>query len=317
MIRPTVRLFTEAGHTVGLGHLTRCGALYDALEMLGCTCELVVTGAAAPHVVDGRRVRIEDWRSPSGFEHLAAGADIAVIDSYRADLRLYEQAAATIPVCVYLDDTARLAYPAGFVVNGNPGAASLAWPVAMQARPLLGVAYQLLRSEFAGSRAHKTRPVIGRILVLSGGTDAVGVLTDLEALAIRCFPDAEIDVVSGPRSAEEMRDSMLGADVALTAAGQTLYELAAAGTPAVVVTVADNQEAQALALADAGAIALAGPWSEARSMLEMERLLEELQTCDIRDEMSATARRLIDGHGPRRVARTVLDALDEGAGRFR
>lgn len=317
MIRPTVRLFTEAGSAVGLGHLARCVALYDAFEDLGCVCELVVSGEAAPRVVDDRHVRVEDWRDPSLLAGFLQDTDIAVVDSYQADADLRAQVAAAVPEVVYLDDTARLAYPAGFVVNGNPSAGALEWPLAMQARPLLGVTYQLLRTPFAQPTARATHRVISRILVMSGGTDAAGALSTFEGLVSRQFPDAEIDVVSGVRSAEEMLSAMLEADIALTAAGQTLYELAATGTPAVVVTVADNQEAQARAFADAGAMALAGRWGEARTTREVGRLLDVLRNPGVRDEMSVTARRLVDGRGSQRVARAVLDELDRATGWFR
>ncbi len=39
-----------------------------------------------------------------------------------------------------------------------------------------------------------------------------------------------------------MRDVMLSSDVAISAGGQTLYELARTGTPTVAVSVADNQK---------------------------------------------------------------------------
>jgi spore coat polysaccharide biosynthesis predicted glycosyltransferase SpsG len=47
---------------------------------------------------------------------------------------------------------------------------------------------------------------------------------------------------------------MAWADVAVTAAGSTCWELCYAGLPALVTVLADNQRGVAAALADAGAV---------------------------------------------------------------
>lgn len=302
----TVRILTEAGSAEGLGHLVRCVALYDAFAERGCHCRLVVEGEAPMHVVGEREVRVDCWRSSEAACAAVEGADIAVIDSYHADTAVYAAVAEQVRAAVYLDDTARLPYPAGFVVNGNPEASALPWDGAMEATPLLGITYQLLRREFVGLPLRATRPHVSHILVVAGGTDATGVGDRLVSAAGLAFPGSELDTVSEPRSAEEMRDAMLSADVALSAAGQTLYELAATGTPTVALAVADNQVPQARALERAGALLFAG----SADALHVEHRLTEacgvLNEPTTREKMSVAAARLVDGRGAERVVRHAM-----------
>jgi len=303
-------ILTEAGPDVGLGHIGRCVALVDALEKQGCSCTLVIAGEAPGYVVGPRETHVRDWYSAQSAVKCVEAADIAVIDSYKATAGLYATVADAVPVLVCLDDTARLSYPRGIVVNGNPEAAKLGLVSRPDLKQLLGVEYQLLRSEFAGARPRSARAVVERILIVAGGGHAEAVREAMVAGASATFPYAVQDTVDSPRTAAEMRDAMLEADLAVSAAGQTLYELAATGTPTVAVCVADNQVAQARAFEGAGALRLAGIWGETQTQ---ERLLDRLSgmaSLDVRAAVSTAAHSLVDGLGATRVARVCVDTLD-------
>lgn len=310
---PEVRIFTEAGPSIGFGHLSRCTALHDAFTAAGCDCTIFVKGSAPEHIVGERSVAIVDWIDETVGIGDVSENSIVVIDSYIATLPVYERLSGRAAVGVFIDDTARLPYPPGFVVNGNPRASSLDWPAGMQATLLAGVSYQLLRPEFAAAFTRQIREKVERVLVVSGGTDTAGLGPALGAVAGSAFPDAAIDRVTSPRSAEEMRDSMLAADFSLSAAGQTLYELAATGTPTVAVSTADNQVSQAKALESAGAILYAGGANGEDWRAHLATLLASIGSPHMRERLSVSSRALIDGKGSERVSRRVLgEALAHG-----
>lgn len=302
-----VAILTEAGTARGFGHLARCCALYDAFESLGVGVELVVRGQAPEHIIESRRCVTTEWATPEAVSRLLVEKDAAVIDSYEADAATYSAAERAVHWAAYLDDTMRLAYPRGLVVNGSPAAPSMAYEPVYGDAVLLGARYQLLRKAFWEVPARcAARPSLSRVLVIFGGTDARDLRESTVELLADRFPDVVLDVVDDPRTAAEIRDAMLAADVAVTAAGQTLYELARTGTPAVAVAVADNQIPQARALADAGVIVLAG---EAGEFAVRERIadgLASLEPMDAREQMSRRGPQLIDGRGALRVARAVL-----------
>ncbi|MDA3936756.1 MAG: glycosyltransferase [Actinomycetota bacterium] len=306
---------TEAGPAVGLGHLARCVALYDAFCSIGFSCNLVVAGDAPSHITESRKVNLLDWHSSTVATGIVEGAGIVVIDSYLANQSVYRAVAERSRVAVYLDDTARLPYPSGFVVNGNPAASEIGIELGLGTTALLGPQYQILREQFSAGEPHPICPVIERILVVSGGADVKGALRAMAETAYTSLPTAELDLVDEPRTAQEMRDAMLAADIAVTAAGQTIYELAALGVPAVAVCVADNQVAQAQAFERAGALRIAGAWGRSNPMEHIPELLMDLAAPDIRACMSVAGQRLVDGRGAFRVAQMCSRAYRKTASR--
>jgi spore coat polysaccharide biosynthesis predicted glycosyltransferase SpsG/L-amino acid N-acyltransferase YncA len=306
-MEPPVRsvLLTEDSHEIGSGHLSRCVALADALRHLGATCTLVVRGDAPSHLTAGHTCAVADWLQLPILDEQVSGADIVVVDSYVAPLEIYEHLAATVPVGVWFDDNARVVYPLGIVVNGSPAASSPSYAGGKK-ELLLGPTYQVLREPFWHVPARSTEPSIGRVLVVFGGSGARGLVRELTAVLAETLPEAFIDVVDAPRSALEMRDSMLAADIAISAAGQTLYELAATATPTIAVCVADNQVAQARALAAAGVIEFAGLRADSGIAQSVTMSVERVAAASVRERMSHAALSLIDGRGALRVARRAI-----------
>jgi UDP-2,4-diacetamido-2,4,6-trideoxy-beta-L-altropyranose hydrolase len=174
-----------------------------------------------------------------------------------------------------------------------------------------------------------TRPV-ERVLVLTGGSDPLGLgpklLAALEplpagiAFTIVVGPLAanggeveaaarvsahDVEVVVGP---SEVLELMRSADLAVSAAGQTLYELAAAGTPSVAVQIADNQGGNLRALAAAGVIRAAGHAGE-RSLSDsvLENCVPLVESHEARRGMAAAGRRLVDGRGALRAAAAIVE----------
>jgi spore coat polysaccharide biosynthesis predicted glycosyltransferase SpsG len=105
----------------------------------------------------------------------------------------------------------------------------------------------------------------------------------------------------------DVRGLFLDADLAVSAAGQTLFELAWAGCPAVAIAVADNQRANLAGFAARGTVRVGaapdGPDFAARLADTLRAVLADVEA---RRAMSAAGQRLVDGHGARRVAAAAL-----------
>jgi spore coat polysaccharide biosynthesis predicted glycosyltransferase SpsG len=171
---------------------------------------------------------------------------------------------------------------------------------------------------------------VGRILVTVGGGDPEDLTSRLVKWVTRALGAVEQDVVVGPFSArtevlqaavdaargpvvlhEDPKDIaalMLAADVALCGGGQTVYEVAALGTPALAIRLADNQTLNLTALAEAGTLAWVGDTDDAQLDAKVETALAELADDPARRaRMSRSGRALVDGRGAARVARAVAD----------
>jgi len=267
----------------------------------------------------------------------AAPSDCVVVDGYRFDRKYLSTLAATGRRLVVIDDMARLSeYRADIIVNQNIGAEALVYNAPPGARRMLGVNYFLLRPEFVDWRGWQRPPAtIGkRVLVTLGGSDVAqnfatviaaislipGGLDIRMILPLATVPHAELDAacaaaianghsVSPEQFSEEMPQLLMWADVVVSGAGTTCGELAFMQAPAVLLVLADNQNANAIGMAKAGAAINLGR-REAASAAQIASALERLlRDPGARDRMAGAGRELVDGDGAKRVARAMAEIL--------
>jgi spore coat polysaccharide biosynthesis predicted glycosyltransferase SpsG len=290
-----VVMAADAAPGAGLGHLSRSSALAGVLRDRGADVRAIALGATEPVERDGIAWEPGDLSAPGD-------ADVVVLDSYRTPS----------------DDAEALAKKAHLVAfhdQGEPiaGATLVISTVFDEARPgiLGGLAFAPIDPAFR-ARA-RPRPQEARwVLVTTGGTDPSGIgatvaadlAGDFERVSLVRGPQASGDV---PGDVEPIRGGSLvepltRCDLVVTAAGVTLLEACAAGTPAVALVVADNQRPGAERLAREGAIALVDP-PDARAAADAARALaaDPLR----RRELSVRARNLVDGRGLERIAERI------------
>jgi len=330
--RKGVNIVTAAGPGIGLGHLQRCLTLAQALREGGLEVLFWLRGgreAATRIHSSGFPLRLVD--SPSNvLREVPQVSGPFIIDDYNwltADIT--RLANVRRPICV-VDDLATRKLPVDLVVNGCLHAEQLTYTVGPQTRLLLGAQYVLLRLAYRETPERAIRPTVERLLLTVGGGDPLGITAELITYVRRALPSALIDVVVGPlfpdplrfllssiaahdpnvllhQDPAYMRDLMLGADLALSAAGQTLYELAASGTPTLSLLMAENQRSSGEAFQQEGAALLLGAPGD---LSFSDRLVEALKALNAdpgeRGRVSARARSLVDGDGAQRVATTIL-----------
>ena len=127
--------------------------------------------------------------------------------------------------------------------------------IGAHARTYFGPEYACLRDEFVLTEPRPARASVERVLITFGGTDPSNLTVRvLDAIEAWCAGRGiAIDVVTGlgfptsidltrfrharvHRGVRNISEFMRAADVAFTSAGRTVFELAAVGTPAVVLS---------------------------------------------------------------------------------
>ena len=102
-------------------------------------------------------------------------------------------------------------------------------------------------------------------------------------------------------------DLMCQCDVAVSAAGSTLYELCACGVPTVTYVLADNQIPGARAFDRQGLIMMAG---DCRAQGTEEKIISQLQRLiadsNLRELTSRQMQQVVDGKGAWRLAQALL-----------
>ena len=326
--RPRIVFCVDAGDGVGLGHLRRCATLGAALRRRHAAVRFAVPGAAGAEYL--QRHGIEDVEAQDLGAALAGdheGDDVVVVDAYGVPGGELERVrGARVAV---IDDLADRELRVALVVNGAPHASDLRYRVAAETRLLRGPRYILLREEFGHAPAREIRPAIERVLITVGGTDPEGITTRLLGCVRETLGSVAVDVVLGPffprwmpdaveavagrdglrlhRDPPYIRDLMIECDVAIAAGGQTTYELAATGTPAVAVAVADNQLGNLAALEALGTLRWAGRARDPGLEGLVAAGLRELEGSARRQAMANAGRCVVDGGGADRVAEAILE----------
>ncbi len=212
------------------------------------------------------------------------------------------------------------------ILNQNIGAETLDYSCAFEQGRLLGPRYVLLRKEFLNHSGYKdtTKETTRNVLITLGGADLENATTTvLKGLNCLRLPNMHVKLVIGPtnlnlaalesdltgspidyeivRSPNNMPGLMSWADMAISAAGSTCWELAYMGIPAAVLVLADNQEIIAKGLEKSHAALNLGR-IEALTMERFEACIRPLMESKAkRLELIQNQRKLVDGSGAERV----------------
>ena len=116
-----VFIITEGGKNIGFGHITRCLSLYQAFKEREIRPKFIIKeDNNIKCLLNGANYQLLNWiEKPDKAFKLLKNADIAIIDSYLADISFYNTLSDLVKIPVYIDDNKRLGYPNGIVVNGN------------------------------------------------------------------------------------------------------------------------------------------------------------------------------------------------------
>ncbi|MBP2316234.1 UDP-2,4-diacetamido-2,4,6-trideoxy-beta-L-altropyranose hydrolase [Azospirillum soli] len=285
---------------------------------------------------------------PGGAEDLGATAGIidaldaagVVVDGYHFDEGWWAGLAeicrhGRVPVLVFDDLATAPQLHANIVVNAALQASALPYRrIASDAVHLLGPAFAPLRREFrvVAQDVKEPLPARSRLFVTFGGADPLGLTTPvMETLAPRLPEGVSLSVavggsdpkLDGIRLAAErfggrvelhvncraMAARMAEAGLAVAAAGTTTGELAAMGTPAILVVVADNQEEGARQSAQVGlCTVIDGREPDAADHI-VETALRLWADADRRTAMAERLGTVVDGMGAVRIADALCAAI--------
>lgn len=267
-------IFTEALLTTGLGHLGRCTALAEKLLEEGeYTIQMILhTDHTSSNWSFPCQVQSINWKEKKQLKEFLDEYNqttdlsdfIFYVDSYLAELEIYNTLKDHCSELICIDDDCRLEYPAGSTIL-NPGYPGLYLEYNTEKYKILtGKDKVLLRKPFREKFEIPKRNIPPqKILVTLGGSDPHLFSEEILSLLVKNFPALEKHLVVGPGftnddklkelsdkntffyknlSAIQMRDLMIQIDFAITAGGQTTYELDRCKVPMVMIKTAENQE---------------------------------------------------------------------------
>jgi UDP-2,4-diacetamido-2,4,6-trideoxy-beta-L-altropyranose hydrolase len=336
----TLVIRTDANPQIGAGHLLRCLALAQAWAAVGrkvVICGQIESDHLRARVAAAGFEHVEPGPAAGDTVELLARRGLGncwvVLDGYHFGAEWQIGLVNAGFLVAVIDDGARLvSYAAQVIVAPEQNARPSAYVASSSTLILTGSPFRLQRPGFAdGGRPRRGADGNALILLCFGGADSANA-TRSAVLALKGVLQAQDRalVVLGPlnphlasvqvaldevgygyelhQNVEDMAALFARADLAVSAAGGTAWELAAAGLPAILIRVAENQQPGMDYLEECGAaVGLGGP--EAMLSPEFPALIRRLlNSSQDLAEMSAKGRRACDGKGAARVCK-LLEAL--------
>lgn len=335
----------DADARIGLGHMMRCFALAEGWRARGGAATVFAAGSVPEQVAGRLKAAGIGFRILSNPQDGAAfasaareiGADWLVVDGPFAN-SAYLEAARTAGPVLLLDDSATAArYPTDLLLNQNVQADDACYAGRTEARILAGPRYALIRAELRrDTRARAVSDNPTRILVLVGGADPNGYFERMAGAAADALNEAgiaggRVDAVIGPanpwrperggdgtvvyhEAVGDLGPLIAAADLALSSAGSTVWELALHGTPMLLGASVPVEEPVGAGMAEKGAARYLGRLADCGPDGIAGEAARLLQDSAERRKLSRAAAALVDGRGVERVIDAML-TVNEGADR--
>lgn len=337
----------DGNPVIGTGHVMRCLSLAKEMVKRGVRCQFIVAENYLEKLIKQHGLSCvvlhADYRAMErelqwwGEQVWHEPVEQIIVDSYFVT-QYYLAELRRLCKTVYIDDLMENAYPVDTLINYNIYSYQAQYEKLYQGKGiktpifLLGPGYAPLREEFDNIPARKTTKKVQNILISTGGADlenlAMQILQQLKKSIVLqevCFHvivgtlnphKEELKEFSeeNPRvilhfDVSAMAELMRSCDIAVSAAGSTLYELCACGVPTVTYISADNQVLGAEAFHEQGLIYNAGDGRKDlrgclnRIVKQIEMLVEAPEICDM---LAQKQKALINGSGTQRLVQALL-----------
>lgn len=333
---PRILFRVDGSRSIGMGHVYRSLAIADALrENSRADVAFLMTADHGEGIVtvsrSGYPVRVVgDAKVETYLDHIRDFAPEVLINDLPVIQQAYLHAlshlgATTVNLVDTLDDLEVTEHYAQVIVSVMTEERET--PEGFYGGP----AYAILRDHFRG-REKEVRETPRLVLLSFGGSDPQG-LTLKAARALEGLdPAVEILAVAGPafsyraefeqlsrtlrrrvvlinQAGGHIADLMLEADLVVGSGGMSVYEIAALGTPGVVLGQNAKEDKRMQEFSRHGTVRYLGLGPEVAEVelaREVEGLLRDLPA---RREMSERGRALVDGWGATRAADLVLQSV--------
>ena len=328
----------DANEKIGTGHVMRCLSVARAFMSRGENVLFVTADHCGDKLIRDRGFETvclnTEWERldcevPALIETIKVrAAKLLLVDSYFVTEDYFKKLSPYIKLA-YIDDMNQAVWDVDYLINYNIFAPCSDYSPygKTRAKLLLNPMYAPLRDEFKGRPEHTTKERITDILVSAGGVDPERVSERLIKAVSPNYPEIIFHFVVGalnPRINElmnyqgrnivlhinekHMASLMESCDVAISAAGTTLYELCAAGIPTITYSLADNQIAAAMQFEKQGIMLNAGDCRGNKGFEDRINacLQKMLKSVGLRRKMSGKMQMLVDGKGADRIASSVL-----------
>lgn len=321
-----IKIFTECGKDIGIGHISRCSALYREAINRGIFTELIVySDTKNVEFLENMTYIEREWFDYEYLEKNISLEDYVIVDSYKATKKTYKIISKRSKKALFIDDIGRLNYPEGIILNPSLDIASVDYSL-QQNIILFGPKYVILRDSFRDLKRTYLSPKIKKVIILMGGTDIRGLIPFIIEKICKNKLDVNFDIIINKDNLEEykkynfknikiynnlnsdqIKHLMINSDFAITGAGQTIYELLATETPFIPIQLVDNQKNNIKSLLKYNPEQIFLNYDDLDLELRINQAWELYEYLEYRKKHNIKYQNLVDGRGSVRI----LDKLTE------
>ena len=339
-----VLIRADANKNIGQGHVMRCLSLCDALKEKGHECVFVCAKDTPMDFIMNRGYDVYYLTTSYNnmdeelalLEQIIAEekADLLIIDSYYVS-QAYLQSVKEMIKTVYLDDVYSFAYDVDCLINYNVYADENKYKEMYMTEKvktpamIIGPTYAPLRKEFTEKNIREINE-IKNIMISVGGADplhlAYGFAKNIAEDEF--FKDKNINMILGKmepdidkiedicKSSEniryfvnisDMKEKIEEADLVISAAGSTQYEICACARPCICFSMADNQMPGGEKFGELGAFIYAGDARDNESFFYdvLDAVKRVAGDISLARKMSKKASEIADGYGASRIVEEI------------
>lgn len=345
-------LFRADGNEhIGLGHVMRCLSLADALKkyvneiafvLSDSFCENLISQRGFDSIVlQTRYSKLDDELYKIVPLIKSINPSVIIVDSYFVTENYLKSLKECLPT-LYFDDLLKFPYPVDLLINYNifsdlDDYKNLYKNSIYHPKFVLGTKYVPLRTEFSGISIKEQPTLASKVLIMTGGADPLHVSLNLLEYILNHFEvmnnyhftfvvgaantdcDRLLDMskqtlkIQVFQNVYNMSQVMIQNDIAISAAGSTLYELCACGIPTITYSFADNQIPASESFAEKQVMISLGDIRKQKNYISniVSEIISLCGNAEQRVNMSNAEQRITDGQGAQRLAKVIIRYLQQ------
>lgn len=328
-----IAIRADGGSQIGMGHIMRTLVLAKELAKTNdvfyiCRIDIPLSSTykSGIDMIKSQGFNVVTINEDNFIKELCdVKADWLITDSYDVNEEYFNITKNIFNVTGYIDDMNLYYFNVNFIINQNIGAEELKYRVNFDTKLFLGCDYTMLREEFRDFNEKDVNSKVSDIMITVGGSDSDGI-TNIIYDYVKDL-EGKFHIVIGPSFKKEnieqlvrlkhtrnninlyfnanMVEIIKKCDIAISACGSTLYELAACGIPTLGLIIADNQKKIAYKMHEKGLIYNMG-WYVDLTKNKIINNIKKISKLDNR-KLMIKKQKFINKHGVEKLVRRIQE----------
>ncbi|MDA7594256.1 hypothetical protein N8717_04765 [Candidatus Pelagibacter sp.] len=308
-------LFLTSYGGEGYGHIFRCMAISSALNEFKIKNKFLVSSKDKKKILSKEKLlnNFNWYKSKKKTFNIINKYELVIVDSIIIKKKYLEELKNKCKYLVYINDYHR------WKINNI---LHIDWTLFSKKQvnktEINGHTYTPLRKEFWTNDKVKIRKKIKKIFIFFGGADIHNLSYKICKIINSFKKNYLVTVISKNKfnfkntkcvkymNAKSIKKNILNSDLVITSGGQTLYELANLGAPALVVSETKYDLEDVNAWQKQKSIIYLGKWNAKNFTKTFIKKFEAIEPHLIRNRLSKNGKKIIDGKGALRLVKEIL-----------